>query len=135
MKKHLTKIVILIALIFIILGIFIYKDIIQKKVDNVSYKTLLISDLNNDSTYTISTNNQLGEIYQLELSIVGSSTAIFSLLISDKTNAFTKEIRLKNGIIDRDFIVECNNHDIKIEVKTEPNTVGSLKIDYRFITF
>lgn len=135
MKKHLTKIVFLLALIFVVFGIYIYRNVLEDKVNNVSYKTLVINDISIDSTYEIRTEKSTGETYQLELSILGNSTSIISLIISDDKSGISKEIRIKNGIIDRDFILECKNNEATIQVKTDQNATGNLKIDYRFITF
>lgn len=133
MKKQFSLFTFIIALVFIIVGIWTYRTYIKSKMDNITVQTIEIDCQNNPQTIQLVKHSDQSGIFQLELSIEGNATKNLNLQIGPTGNQITSDIRIKKGEIETVYINDWYADSAFVKITSDDNTQGKLTFSYQFI--
>lgn len=115
------------------IGIYAYKRVILKKIENVSTQTLQIKNIKENKTYGITKLKNQKSIFQVQVTITGELSKNITLYLGPKSNHFDTELRIKNGEIETSIIENWVSDSMFIKVENPDNGVGHLEFEYQFL--
>ena len=131
MKRNYTKTTVLLVIAIIFLGIYMYKEYVSPLyINNEQQKTTI--DLSQESELILNKNKTQGDIFAIEIEILGESTSNLTILSENSDGQVIKEIKLKKGTIDFIYQNEWYTSTCNLIFSSKEKMSGKLKINYRF---
>jgi len=132
MKKNLTKTTILLVIAIVFLGMYMYKEYISPLYINNNQQTTQIDLAKNDHILLKKATSQ-GQIFALEIELLGKSTTNLTVISINSEGQAIKEIKLKKGTIDFIYQNDWYTDDCTLQFSAKEKMKGELKINYRFL--
>lgn len=114
-------------------GLYAYKRVIQKKVENITTQTLKIPDVRENKTFAIAKLKNQKSIFQVQVTITGKISKNITLYLGPKKDHFNTELRIKNGKIETAIIENWVSDSMYIKVENPDNGNGNLEFEYQFL--
>lgn len=131
-RRNLTPITLVITLILVVSGVFIYRNYLGPILKNNSSQTVEI-DLNQNSPLVLVKKQNQGNVYSLEIEIEGNSSEIINLELGESQQKIRYDARIKNGEIDFVYTTDWYSDTCFLNVQPSRKNNGKLSISYRFL--
>ncbi|MFT5859535.1 MAG: hypothetical protein ACI865_001638 [Flavobacteriaceae bacterium] len=131
-KKNLSVITLILAVLILVLGYVLYEKYIVPFNQNNSSKTRSIV-LDKDHHLVLTKQKDQGKIFSLELEITGNAADIVEIIISNPSKTTAYNARIKGGEIDFDYINDWYDDTCILDIQATKTSSDKLTIESRFI--
>jgi hypothetical protein len=131
-KKKMTLISVIFAILFVILGIVLYRMYIVPFYQNNVSQTVTIT-MDKNQQLVLVKNPEQEHIFSIEIEVTGSSKNNFELLVSNPSKTLVHNARLKGGTIDFIYATDWFDDTCFIDISMAKPSYDKLEVECRFI--
>jgi hypothetical protein len=131
-KKNMTVISVIFAVLFVILGIVLYRIYIVPFYQNNLSQTVTIV-LDKDQQVVLVKNPEQEHIFSIEIEITGETKNNLDILISNPSKTLVHNARIKGGTIDYVYANDWYEDTCFIDVKVAKSSREKIEVECRFI--